>query len=146
VKQLSLARRALIVAVAATASLAMIASGEEDKASSADGSGTTISKGLGSKDASADVTEVAITREGETPFTLTFATATLTNNSSKPSDYFVTIAAESPDGATRYGETIVHVMNLEPGQSSTQKGLFTVEDVPADAVAVVKEVQRTASA
>ena len=140
----SLTRRVCVAGVVVIASIAMVASGEE-KAADDKGTGTTISQGLGSKDASADVTAPAIVREGEAPFTLTYATANITNNSTEASDYFVTIAVESPDGSTRYDETMLMVQSLEPGQTSSQKGIVTKTDIPADAVAVVKEVQRTAA-
>jgi hypothetical protein len=108
------------------------------------GSDTTISQGLGSADASGDVTAVSIVTEGEDPFLIQSAKVTITNNSEGTSDYFITVAAESPDGATRFGETFVTAMALEPGQTTDATMMFS-EDLPPDAVAVVKEVQRTAS-
>ena len=83
-------------------------------------------------------------REGEGALELVYGEVKITNSSSKRSDYFVTVAAESPDGATRIDETMVSVMGLDPGQNATEKGIFS-KDVPADAVLKVLEVQRTAS-
>ena len=75
---------------------------------------------------------------------IAYGQVAVTNNSSKRSDYFVTVVAESPDGSVRHDEPMVSVMGLEPNQTSTEKGIFT-KDIPADAVLKVQEVQRTAS-
>jgi hypothetical protein len=105
-----------------------------------------VSSGVGSKDASADVTAVQIIRTDDEYFPTVEVQATIANNSEKRSDYFVTIAVESPDGATRYEETYLSVDGLEPGQTATESTmLFEEGKIPADAVAVVKEVERTAS-
>lgn len=128
---------ALLIAVVATA-----ASGEEDKATG-DGS-AKVSTGLGSSDATADVSAPTIVRDGPVDFQIVYGQVTITNKSSKRSDYFVTVVAESPDGATRHDETIVSVTGLEPDQTSTEKGIFG-KDIPADAVLKVQKVQRTAS-
>ena len=151
-------RQAGVVAVICGALLATLASAESADDSSSDntettaagaeptgdGSDTTISQGLGSTDASADVSAPTIEKSGEEPFTITEAKVTITNNSAEASDYFITIAAESPDGATRYEETVVSVLALEPGQSTEETGAF-FDELPPDAVAVIKEVQRTSS-
>lgn len=47
------------------------------------------------------------------------ATAVITNHSSKPSNYLVTIAFESADGKTQYGTGTITVQDLNPGQSSS---------------------------
>lgn len=147
----SLVRRIGAGAVISVAFVAALASADSDSGddsskpaaeSSDGGSETTISKGAGSSDASADVS--APTLVENSAMGIQEAKVTITNNSTGTSDYFVTVAAESPDGATRFDETIVAVMKLEPGQSTEESGMFT-KDIPADAVLVVKEVQRTAS-
>jgi hypothetical protein len=139
-KKKLLARRALLVLLLVVAVAATAASGEEEK--SADKGG--VSKGLGTADASGDVSAPSIVRDGEGEFQLVYGQVTVTNNSSKRSDYFVTVVAVSSDGSVRHDETMVSVMGLEPGQTSTEKGLFS-KDIPADAVLKVNEVQRTAS-
>jgi hypothetical protein len=142
-------RRALLAGALFVAVLATAASGS-DSATKAKSDGTTktgdtsITNGLGSADASGDVTDPKIVREGEDPLTLTYASVAIKNNSSKRSDYFVTLAVESPDGATRIDETVVSVSGLEPGQSAVEKGMLT-KDIPADAVVKVQQVQRLAS-
>src|SRR5690606_27163912 len=133
-------RRAALALVLTVAVMATAASGEEAKGSSDGG----VSKGLGTADASADVAAPTIVRDGEGGFELVYGQVGAENNSSKRSDYFVTVVAESPDGSVRHDETMVSVMGLEPGQTSVEKGIFT-KDIPADAVLKVLEVQRTAS-
>jgi hypothetical protein len=141
--QISARKKAATVVVGLLAVVATAASGSEE-ATTSDGSEGGVSKGLGTSDASSDVTAPRLVREGEGDFQLVYGEVTITNNSSKRSDYFVTVAAESPDGATRIDETMVSVTGLEPGQKATEKGIFA-KDVPADAVLRVLEVQRTAS-
>lgn len=133
-------RRFAIVAVLIVAVLATAASGEEEKSTNEDG----VSTGLGTADAAADVSAPTIVREGEAGFEIVYGEVVVKNNSSKRSDYFVTVVAESPDGSVRHDETMVSVMGLEPDQSATERGIFT-KDIPADAVLKVQEVQRTAS-
>lgn len=106
---------------------------------------TTISKGLGSKDATSDVTSIVI--EPADAIGLHYVTVTITNLSEGRSDYFVDVNIESPDGGTRYGSASVYVPNLEPGQTTTEQGLVTgtTGTLPADAVAKPTGIQRTAS-
>jgi len=138
-------RSALAGAVAVVALFAVAGSGEEEASSGGDSaasSADSVSSGLGSADASADVT--AVTLLPPDAIGVSYVEVTIVNNSSKASDYFVTLTADSADGTTRYDETIVSVMGLEPGQTTIEKGIFTA-DIPVDAVVTVKEVQRTAS-
>lgn len=138
---------ALVVAVLFGV-VALAASGETDDDSDGGDAGDAteddVSQGAGSADASADVSEPQVVREGQGELGIVYAEVTITNNSSERSDYFVTIVAESPDGATRHDETLVSVIDLDPGQSTTERGPFTA-DVPDDAVLKLTEVQRTAS-
>lgn len=107
--------------------------------------GGEVSQGLGSQDASGDVTDVTIVWSDDEFMPMHEVTAKVTNNSEKRSDYSITIAIESPDGAVRYEETYLYVDGLEPGQTTTEKTVLFEEDTPRDAVAVVKKVERLAS-
>src|SRR5262249_55135208 len=146
-------RAALLGVVAVAAIGVTTASGETAKSATSKSSDSTtadgsknVSSGLGAKDATADVTGVKMVREGDPGFVIVSAQITVKNNSSKRSDYIVTIAAESPDHKTQYGDTPVVVNGLEPGQTTTTKDAFlTTSEIPANAIAVVKEVQRTSS-
>ena len=102
----------------------------------------TISTGLGSKDAAGDIVNL----ECGSPDALDFSypKVTIKNNSSKASDYFVTVVFESADGLTRYEDSMIVVNSLQPGQSTTETGL-PVSDIPTGAICKVTEVQRTAS-
>ena len=102
----------------------------------------TIGTGLGSKDAAGDINSL----DCGAPDSLGFInpTVNVTNNSSKPSTYFITVAAESADGATKYDDTVIMITNLAPGQTMTEEGMF-LNDIPEGAVCKITEVQRTAS-
>jgi hypothetical protein len=102
----------------------------------------TVSSGLGSKDASDDIVDIDCGSPDALDFS--YAKVTIKNNSSKASDYFVTVVYESADGATRYGDTMIMVNALESGQTITESGL-PVSDIPSGAICKVTEVQRTAS-
>ena len=134
----------VVVSVAAATSGG---TGTNQTTSSGDDSSATqtedsISTGLGSKDASDDIVDI----DCGTPdaIGISYPTVTIKNNSSKQSDYFVTLVAESADGSTRYADTIVSVMGLNPGQTTTEKGMW-MEEFPSGAICKVSEVQRTAS-
>jgi hypothetical protein len=75
---------------------------------------------------------------------MVYPSVNVTNNSSKASSYFITIVAESADGATKYDDTIVMITDLAPGQTMTEESIFTNE-IPEGAICRVTEVQRTAS-
>jgi hypothetical protein len=139
-------RKVVVSAAVLLGVVAVAASGESEKAESGDNGQPVsgVSKGLGSSDASADVSTPEWVREGTDAFGLVYGQVVIKNNSSKRSDYFVTVVAESPDGSIRHDETMVHVMGLESGQSATEKGIFT-KDIPVDAILRTLEVQRTAS-
>lgn len=139
----------LLGAVVAIIGISVAASGGSDKTNTATTTGnagvttTTVAKGLGSKDASADVHLGAL----GAPDVLKMRTATLTitNNSSKRSDYYIELSAESADGKTQYDTAAATATNVEPGQTTNGDVLPFTKTMPADAVVVVKSVQRTAS-
>lgn len=118
---------------------------EEVEFDTEESGGGEVSQGLGSQDASGDVTDVTIVWSDNEFLPMHEVTAKVTNNSEKRSNYSITIAIESPDGAVRYEETYLYVDGLESGQTTTEKTLLFEEDTPRDAVAVVKKVERLAS-
>ena len=139
----------LLAAVVVVVVSSALVSGGADETSSgssnsseSSGSSDTIGTGLGSKDATADINSL----ECGTPdaIGMTYPSVSVTNNSSKASDYFITIVVESADGATKYDDTIVMITGLAPGQTMTEEGIFTNER-PEGAVCKITEVQRTAS-
>ncbi len=55
----------------------------------------------------------------------------ITNHSSKPSNYIVTIAMDTPDGKTQIGTGNAVVNNLAPGQASAAQDANTLMKAPA---------------
>jgi ABC-type glycerol-3-phosphate transport system substrate-binding protein len=104
------------------------------------GTQSSITTGLGTKDATADVKLGKSSEE----YGITSLPVKIKNNSEKASDYYIEIVAESKDGSERIDFSNVLVMGLKPGQKATEKAMFTA-DIPASAVFVVTEVQRTAA-
>lgn len=103
-----------------------------------------VSQGVGSKDASGDVTGVELVQAGDEFFSYTEVKVSVTNNSEKRSNYMIEVSVESPDGSTRHESTSVYVENLEPGQSTTETATL-MENPPEGSVAKVKTVERLAS-
>ena len=102
-----------------------------------------VSHGLGSKDANADVTVGKVVVDAT--LGIPSAPVTVTNHSSKRSNYIIEISLET--ATTQVDSTLVAVNNLEPGQTSTQSAQFlgAIDKSPAGAKAVIKSVDRLAS-
>ena len=69
---------------------------------------------------------------------------TVTNNSSKPSDYFINVAWETSDGSTQLDTSFGSVNHLAAGQKTTVEGLSFKQASGAFTCKVV-DVTRTAS-
>lgn len=93
--------------------------------------------------AMADVTVNSCSIDGDTHWAS--CKITVLNHSSKTSNYIITMSAESPDHATKYGDMIAAVNDLAPGQSSPQT-CQGFNDVPAGSISVLTQVERYASA
>ncbi len=65
------------------------------------------------------------------------ATLAISNKSSKPSTYSITVSFQSADGATQYGEGAAFVSSLAPGQKTVQAAQGT-DDIPARSKIVCK--------
>lgn len=142
-------KRFILLAIIVVIVIIAVASGGGSKSNDSSGSGSqegstsdTIGKGIGSADASSDIVDI----ECGAPdvIGMTYPKVTVKNNSSKASDYMITVVAESADGSMRYDSTPVFITALGPDQTMTEEGIFTNE-LPAGAVCKVTEVQRTAS-
>ncbi|MBL7501262.1 hypothetical protein I6A84_13160 [Frankia sp. CNm7] len=72
------------------------------------------------------------------------AAVTVTNHSSKASNYIITILMESPDGKTQIGTGLVSVSNLAPGQQSVEE-TSSLEDATGPYVCRVGDITRYAS-
>ena len=99
-----------------------------------------VSQGLGSQDASGDVTVGALRLDDLGGH----VKVTVTNHSSKRSDYDVELASESADGKTQYDTTDAFIDKLEPGQTASTDADF-LSDTPTGALVKVKQVDRLAS-
>ncbi len=101
-----------------------------------------IDQGIGSQDATDDL--VNLDCGAPDSIGITYPKVTVKNNSSKPSDYFITVVAQSADGSVKYDDTTIFISALQPGQQQTEEGLFTAE-FPSGTICKVTEFQRTAS-
>lgn len=100
----------------------------------------TIGTGLGSQDASGDIDSL----DCGSPDAIgaIYPSVKITNRSEKRSNYFVTVTFESPDASTKYDEALIMVTSLNPGQSMSEEGIV-LNEMPADAICKVTEIQRT---
>jgi len=67
-----------------------------------------------------------------------------TNSSSKKSDYLVTVAIESADGKTKYGDATAYITGVEPGQTAKQTASAFDKAEPGY-VCRISDVNRSAS-
>jgi hypothetical protein len=72
------------------------------------------------------------------------ATVTVKNNSSKPSNYVITVVMESADGATQIGSGLVAVNNLAPGQQSVEH-TSSIKDATTAYTCKITDIARYAS-
>lgn len=72
------------------------------------------------------------------------AMVTITNHSSKTSNYSITIAFDSPDGATQYDTGLVAADNLGPGQSKMDSAT-SLKDAAGPYTCKLADVTRYAS-
>jgi hypothetical protein len=104
-------RRVPILVAVALGSVAVAASGGTS-------SGGSPGSGSNSHPATADV-RIAKCAVSKNPFEGPKATLSVTNHSSKPSDYIITIAFNSPDGTHQLDTGDASIDNLGPGQQTT---------------------------
>jgi len=72
------------------------------------------------------------------------AEVTVTNSSSKTSDYSIEVSAENASGSKQYATTFMYIENVKPGQTRTDSTMLD-EQVPDDAVITVVDVDRSES-
>lgn len=143
----------VIIVIIIIASVSASGGGSSGSNNAADNSGPSstpnpgVSKGIASKDASADVKLGHLKAKkilGQVSYY--YAPVTVTNHSSKRSDYVITVALESANGKKQIDTADVLIQNLEPGQSKSDEGDFlTTDKVPTGAKLVLQEVERTSS-
>lgn len=135
-------RRLALTGALSFALLATAACGETEATTKDGASAGDVAEATGASDPAADVGAPEILRDD---FDLVYGRVAITNGSSERSDYVVTVVAQAPDGTTPIAETTVSVIGLDPGQTSTEKGIF-LNEIPDGTVLEVAEVKRTASA
>jgi ABC-type glycerol-3-phosphate transport system substrate-binding protein len=134
--------KAAIGGAALLFTIAACSAGSDTATDSPSVSDTAVSSGIGANDATADVKVLG--KKATTEYGIAKVPVKVTNNSAKASDYWITVAAESKDGDEQYATTSTFIERLRPGQTKTDEAVF-LDEVPADAVFVLYEVQRTAS-
>ena len=141
-------KKRYIFSIAIIAIIALVASqGSKDDtttdSTNPNAAASGIDNGLGTKDASADVSRAVLGPVDAIGFRA--VTLTVTNNSSERSNYLIDLSIESPDGLTQYDTSFASVINLEPGQTTTVEALSITKDVPVDAIVKIKTISRLAS-
>lgn len=139
---------AFIAVLAIGGSIASGSSSTDDGAStsgagdSAGSEPTVEEKDAGEAD---EVDDVELTKCGIDDFTKwPEATLKVTNNSAKPSDYFIEVTFESKDGSTQFGTGNAVINNLKPDQSKTEK-VTGFEEAEGKIVCTVSSVDRMES-
>jgi len=119
--------------------------GGESKHSGSTNSGSSnsgVSRGLAAQDATGDV---KLGRpQAPDVLGIRYETVTVVNHSSKRSDYVIDVAVQSADGKTQYDTGTALINNVDPGQTASDKVMFT-NHIPAGAKIVLKTVERTAA-
>jgi len=93
---------------------------------------------------SSETDDVKLTSCGADSLGYLQAELTVTNNSSKESDYIINVVFESDDGSTQLDTAISFVNNLKPGQNKVEKALSFTE-APANFTCTISSVDRSES-
>lgn len=143
-----------ISAVAIMSAFVLLGSGENSGSSSSAGSNssenTSVTSSSDTSPSSSDIGEssevddVTITSCGADDLGQLEAVLRITNNSSKPSNYMINVAFESPDGSEQLDTGFATVSTLQPGQS-TNESAITFTTAPADFKCRITSVDRYAS-
>lgn len=134
---------AVVTAFLAFGGCAVLVAIGANNAGNSHGSGG-VDRGIASADASADF--VSVTNSEPDVLGFVYLTVTVRNTSEKRSDYYIEISIESPDGGTKYEDTIVVIRNVEPGQTASDKSLpVNADRIPGAFKMKATKFQRTAS-
>lgn len=133
----------VIVIISSVASGGGSKKNDDSTAKSQGNTGTKNSSGSAQKSVTDHSEDVKITKCAKDPTTeFPTATVSVTNNSSKASDYSITVAFESSDGKTQYDTGLAAVSNLAPGQSTSQDASSLKTDVPSGFTCKVASADR----
>jgi len=129
------------LAIISVSAFVLLGSGEDSGSSSTADSSSSSEADSGE---SSEVDDVTISSCGADDLGQLEAILRITNNSSKPSNYLIDVAFESPDGSEQFDVGMAIVNTLQPGQSTTETA-FSFTDAPADFTCRVTSVERFAS-
>ena len=112
-----------------------------DKPATSPSPAPSMSPDLGTKEASGDVTLGAILVDPK--LGALSAEVTITNHSSKRSNYIVDLSITDADGKTTLGASMVSAPGVKPGQTAKRTAQFgTTQKLPADATITIVGVAR----
>lgn len=131
---------AIIIVIAL---FAVVASSSEKEGAAGDSAPSSGASEAGEADEVDDVKVASCQADTTLPDVLKSG-LTVTNNSSKPSNYLITVSFESPDGSTKYGSGNAAVQSLASGQTTTVEALGT-GSVTGELVCKVTDVERLAA-
>lgn len=135
-------RKILAPVAAASLLFALVASTEETGGDSASSGGQSGGSSSGGSGAAGDV---SISSCGTDSLGQLEAVLSVTNNSSKSSDYMIEVVFESADGSTQLDSSIAFVSNLAPGQKASTEAISFTDAPAGDFKCRVTDVTRTAS-
>ena len=131
------------LAIIVVALFAVAASSSDKDEANDDSSGASNGSGAGEGDEVDDVAVDSCQPDSAVPSILK-AGLTVTNNSSKLSNYLITISFETPDGTVKYGSGNAAVQTLGTGQTTTVEAIGS-GNVSGELVCKVTEVERFAA-
>ena len=132
-------------AIALATTFVLLGSGEDSGSkSTSDSSSNSSDSSSSDVGESSEVDDVTITSCGADELGQLEAVLRITNNSSKPSNYMINVAFESPDGSEQLDTGFAVVDTLQPGQS-TNENAITFTTAPADFKCRITSVDRYAS-
>lgn len=141
-------RKILIAFIALTACVAAAASGSSDAGSSGGdkGSSDSASSDSGSTDTgdANEVKDVKISSCGKDEAGFVKADVSVTNSSSKASDYIIEVTFTSKDGKTQVGTGNTFIQNLAPGQTKNDSA-NSLETTDIEFDCTISKVDRTES-
>lgn len=135
------AKNILFVVMAGATLFTLIASGEK--------SGTTTTVKSGGNSSQSDgfhepADDVKIAKCSSDSLGQLMASLTITNHSSKASNYLVTLVFESSDGSTQLDSSFASASELQPGQNTTVEAI-SFKDAPGAFRCRITDVSRYAA-
>ncbi len=136
----------VVVAFAVIAAVSAGGGSDTDNTSSNSADAGDSGSNFSNNDEHKPVDDVEVTGCKKTVIDTVEVALKVTNNSSKESDYSITLSIEDAAG-NKIGDGFASTSNVNPGQVSTTDGVATLSDADSDAdfSCVVEDVERFAS-